>query len=98
MGHKPLNAEWHTITIMTVTLPEFKNRLASYMASTEYDETTDLLSDWDGYSAITIDKVNEYNCSLERVTRILDEIGIDSELRGFGCYGGMYISICVVFP
>lgn len=83
---------------MAVTVKEFKRRLDDYIADEGCNNAADLLTDWDGSSAIDNDAVNEYNCSLGSVSLILDEIGIDSELMGYGSYGGMYIKICVVFP
>lgn len=78
-----------------MTLSEFKNRLASYMANKEYDETTDLLLDWNGHDDITINKVNEYNCTLGNVISTLDNMGVNHDLEGLGSDSGMYIRISI---
>ena len=76
-----------------MTLSEFKNSLSSFMANAKYDETTDLLFDWDGCSDITINDVNGYNCSLGNVMSTLDTIGVYHELKGLGSDSGMHIHI-----
>ena len=76
-----------------MTLSEFKNSLSSFMANAKYDETTDLLLDWDGCSDITVNDVNEYNCTLGNVISTLDKIGVYHELKGLGSDSGMYIHI-----
>ena len=78
-----------------MTLSEFKRHLNAYIASAEYDETADLLFDWDGCSEITVNDVNEYNCTLGNVISTLDKIGVNHELNGFGSDSGMYIRISI---
>lgn len=76
-----------------MTRPEFKSILKSYIGNKEYDDATALLLDWDGCSDITINDVNDYNCTLGNVTSTLDAIGIYHELKGLGSDSGMYIHI-----
>ena len=76
-----------------MTLSEFKSSLTSYMAIAGYEETTDLLFDWDGCSDITNNDVDGYNCSLGNVISTLDKIGVYHELKGLGSDSGMYIHI-----
>ena len=71
-------------------LTEFKRHL-SCLTSTK---ATDLLRDWDGCDDITIDKANEYKCTLGDIIRTLDKMGIIHSLE---CsYTGMYIRITSV--
>ena len=76
-----------------MTLSEFKSSLTSYMANAGDDETTDLLSSWNGCSDITINDVDGYNCSLGNVISTLDKLGICHELKGLGSHSGMQIHI-----
>lgn len=80
-----------------MTLSEFKNRLASYVANKkydeEYDETLDLLLDWNGHDDITINTVNEYNCTLGNVISTLDNMGVNHDLEYSD--SGMYVRISI---
>lgn len=76
-----------------MTLSEFKSSLASFMENAKYDETTDLLSSWNGCSEITLNDANEYNCTLGNVISTLDKIGVYHELAGLGSDSGMHIHI-----
>ena len=76
-----------------MTRPELKSILKSYIGKKEYDDATALLLDWDGCSDITINDVNDYNCTLGNVISTLDNIGVYHELKGLGSDSGMYIHI-----
>ena len=95
MGAKQINNNLkHTI----MTISELKRNLNNCFVNQESNNRNawnllfDLSCGFNGFNVIiTIDNVNEYNCSLGNVETILDDMKVKYEIKGYGCDSGMYI-------